>query len=78
MERKLLIAGLAVKMKFESKIDPKTLKKHSQQFKGMVQIDLVSTGDFSGLTTEALEKLIVNYFKAHPDITLYDFIRNAN
>lgn len=78
MERKLLITGLAVKMKFESKIHPKTFQKIEQQFKGMVQIDLVSTGDFSGLTTEALEKLIVNYFRTHPDITLYDFIRTVN
>lgn len=75
MQRKLNISGLAVKMNFESKLDPKTFKKHSQQFKGIVQIEVESSGDFSGLTTDALENLIVNYFKAHPTITLYDFIR---
>lgn len=75
MQRKLLITGAAVKMKFDSQIDPNTFEKYNQQFKGIIQLDIESSGDFSGLTIEALENLIINYFRTRPTITINDFIR---
>jgi len=76
MQRKLLITGVGVKMKFESQIDPNTFERHNQQFKGVIQLDVVSSGDFSGLTEEALENLIINYFRTRNTIVVNDFIRS--
>lgn len=78
MKRKLLITGIGVKVKLHFETDPKTLKKVKQQFKGMIQLDIESSGDFSEVTDKALESLILNYFVSNPTITLHDFIRLIN
>lgn len=78
VERKLLITKSGALVEYHEDTDPKTFKKINKHFTGIIQIEFISSGDFSGLDVEKLTDLINVYFASKRDITLYDFIRSVN
>lgn len=76
--RKFTITGVAVQVEFKNEFNPYTLEQINKRFEGMIQLDIVSNGDFSDFDAEKLQSLIINYFKGNPKLMLPDIIRSSN
>lgn len=76
--RKFAITGVAVQVEFKHEFNPETFEKTNQRFEGIIQLDILTSGNFSDFDAEKLKTLIINYFQANPKIMIPDVIRSSN